>query len=158
MKKFAIIIGALLILLLVAAFYVIVNKEKIVDDTTNIEINNEEVVEVDESNLRSLVVKHQYKDGKHIFMGDVEVPTPCHSLTASISDTSNPDLKRINITIGAEEGMCAQVITTKTFKVEYEGAEELKFEAYIGDERMRLNRFDVAPEVDIDEFELFIKG
>jgi hypothetical protein len=54
--------------------------------------------------------------------------------------------------------MCAQVITTKTFKVEYEGAEELKFEAYIGDERMRLNRFDVAPEVDIDEFELFIKG
>jgi hypothetical protein len=115
MKKFAIIIGALLILLLVAAFYVIVNKEKIVDDTTNIEINNEEVVEVDESNLRSLVVKHQYKDGKHIFMGDVEVPTPCHSLTASISDTSNPDLKRINITIGAQDRNVCSGYNNKNF-------------------------------------------
>jgi hypothetical protein len=160
MKKFAIIIGALLLILLAFATYVLINKDKISEVPVD-EVTNEDQLEViDESNLKSLVVKHQYKDGKHIFMGDVETGTPCYDISAIVEDTQASTTKNIKITTTNNQGEndCTQVIDTKTFKVEYEGSVDLKFIATLNGERMRLNRFDLAPEVNIDEFELFIKG
>lgn len=143
-KKITIIL-ALLVILVLAVF---------IDSKfgSKKQIQEEQPVQEEEEFATPLVVKHQYKDGKHIFMGDIETPTPCYELETSVDGLS------VNINSKQTSEVCAEVIDTKTFRVEIEAPENAEFKFYVNGELRRLNSFDLAPNVDIEQFELFIKG
>lgn len=144
----AVLIGALVTLSLLFDKYT--NKVEAPDFT--------EEEQIDE-NIIPLTVRHQYKDGAHTFVGDLELPSPCHAYNAFIEDGEKENIKNIIVEITEpKEEVCAQVITNVTFRVSVEGSEDLQFKAFVNGEARRLNIFDLEPEVDIDQFELFIKG
>jgi len=150
MWKRIIIIVALIVLILVVVF---VNKSI---NTTVVDTSLPQTEE--NSLLETLVVKHQYKDGEHVFIGDIDLPTPCYSYNAFIQDTEDPNKKILKVETKDSGEVCAEVITTATFRVSYKGAEDLTFTAFVNDKEYRLNSFEIPKTVDIDEFEIFIKG
>jgi hypothetical protein len=151
-KKFTIIV-VLIILLGVFAFV----DQKIKQNKPAPENNQTEETE-DEFQL-PLAIKHQYKDGKHVFVGDIELPNPCYNYNAQITDSDNPSVKNIEITYEPNgEEACTQVITTANYRVAYEGDEDLEFKAFVNGAETPLNIFEIPPQVDIEQFELFIKG
>jgi hypothetical protein len=147
MKKQIISVVVLIVIILLITFIsqiISTNKEEVLPE------NN---VQEEEQFMETLVVKHQYKDGTHIFVGDIETPTPCYDIEAGFKE---PNFLYVNTK--AQDTECVQVIDTKTFKIEVEGSQDMEFKAFVNDEERRLNVFDLAPDVDIEEFEIFIKG
>lgn len=104
---------------------------------------------------KTIDVKHQYKNGEHIFSGLVEAPTPCHQITAQIFPG---EVAELNIEIKDSGKICAQVISNIPFKVSYKAPEDQQFLAKLNGEPVNLNRFEVDADLNIDEVELFIKG
>lgn len=150
-KKITTIVVLVVAILTTAFIYQSIEKDKTVD------LEEEKISEETYAD-NSLVIKHQYKNRKHVFVGEIETPTPCYELETEILDTENSTLKRINIETSKLDGQCAQVLANKNFKIEYEGEENLDFESYINGQKYRLNIFEVEPGVNIDTFEIFIKG
>lgn len=106
---------------------------------------------------QTINVKHQYKNGEHIFAGTVDTPTPCYDIEAVVLPGDVPE---IHITTRQQEGveMCAQVITEKPFKVSHAASESTQFLATVNDEPVNMNQFDIDADVDIDTVEILIKG
>jgi hypothetical protein len=150
MKKILIIFGLIIVLVLVA--FADKNIQENRPATTN--------EEPEETLLETLVVKHQYKDGKHIFVGEVELPRPCLAYSASIVDTDNEKEKEILLSFSDPEGepVCDESFRNAPYRVTYIGPEDLTFKAFVGGQEYRLNAFEIPLDQNIDDFEIFMKG
>jgi hypothetical protein len=100
--------------------------------------------------------KYQYKDGKHVFVGLVELPTPCH--TIKTKTTKEGDQTILDITTESNVEICAQVVTTKEFRITFSGNSEDSIIAKLNGELVNLNIYEVGPQQNIDEVEIFSKG
>jgi hypothetical protein len=126
-----------------------------------------EVVQEEQSNeiMEIFDIKHQYKEGKHTFVGSIELPTPCYVLDAKVEEfmkeleSTNERSIKINFHENLEgEGVCAQTIDIRPFRIEYLGKEDLKFRIFVNNKEFQLNIFEVPEHVDIDQFEIYLKG
>lgn len=151
--KNKIIAIVILIIVLIAAIYLDRTFNKNKESVTKTETEETEPIQ-------TLEVKHQYKEGEHVFVGTVQIPSPCHSFNAFIENPEEEGTKYLKIEINdpAEGEICAQVITDRTFKVVYPGPEDTEFKSYINDEEFRLNLFEIPAHIDIEQYELYIKG
>jgi hypothetical protein len=152
-KTSAVVFIALIIILVIAGAVYYTRDTRTETDLTP----REEAQQQDALPTQTINLKHQYKDGTHIFMGIVETPTPCYNVTAVILPG---DVAEIKITTKEQEGveMCAQVVTEKTFKVTHVAAEDAPFLATVNDEPVNINQFDIDADVDIEKVEIMIKG
>lgn len=77
-------------------------------------------------------VTHQFKSGLHTYVGTVDAPTPCHSILGeAIVKESYPEQVDIRIETKESGGICAQVITTKKFKVSFSASENPVVRAFV---------------------------
>ena|SRR3989344_5591656 len=107
----------------------------------------------------TITAKHQFKDGKHIIAGDVNMPTPCHILTTSAQVAESfPEQVTIQFVSRTSGEACAQVITPARFKVEFTASENATIKATWNGAPVSLNLIPALPTDDLDNFELFIKG
>jgi len=106
--------------------------------------------------LETLNVKHQYRNGNHIFVGTLELPTPCHTYNTQVDTTESAT--EIKIKTAPSDNMCAQVITEKIFKVSFDAEEDELAVFSINGELVNLNIFEIPNEEDINDIEVFIKG
>lgn len=143
----------LIIILIVVWIFYAVGKDSAQNDTTR-----EDLVEMEENRPEiSINTKHQYKDGMHVFVGTLEIPSPCHSYNAEIVE-GNPFEVKLSITDPAEGEVCAQVITNRDFKVSYEASQDTQFFGTLNGEKIEFNLFEVGVDEDIDTVELYLKG
>lgn len=150
-------ITTIIILIVVIVVIVVIGFFSNKDPKVNESQNNQEEEQSDF--LETLTVKYQYKDGVHTFVGNLELPNPCYTYNAEITDTEDPDTKNLMVTyVETEDEICAQVITNATYRVSYTGPQDLNFKAFVNGEERRLNPFEIPDDMDIDDFELFIKG
>lgn len=106
-------------------------------------------------------VRHQFKDGAHTFVGEIDMPTPCDLLNADgVVTIREPerDLLELQFTVVNEADVCAQVITPARFKVTVGAGEDAEISATWNSAFVRLNIIEVGPEEDIDSFEVYFKG
>jgi hypothetical protein len=104
-------------------------------------------------------IKEEYKDSTYTFVGTIDVPTPCHSLESKVNKISDVIYEiEINTINPSEDIMCAQVITSKQYKVSFEGSENILVYAKINGTIYELSRFVIPEGEDINTFELMIKG
>lgn len=155
MKKNNIILIVVLIIVVIGISFVSINKNKVEDPSLR-----DEIIEKEEQRPEiTLDVKHQYKDGEHVFVGSLELPTPCHSINSEIVTNENGLELKVTTTAPAGDMMCVQVIADKTFKATYKSTNENeKFIGTLNGERVNLNIFEVGPDDNIDDLELFLKG
>lgn len=104
---------------------------------------------------KTIDIKHQYKNGKHIFAGTLEVPTPCYQVDLSITPGN---IAEINFTTKDSGEICAQVVADANFYAEFEGVEEQLFVGKLNGEPINLNIFEVDADLDINDINIFMKG
>lgn len=152
MTKKIITIGVLIVVLLVVVF--VSDKFSTENDVVK------EVTEEETEITQTLDVKHQYSDGKHVFVGTYELPSPCYTFNAYMQDgnSNNEKILKLEVIEPGEDEFCTQVISEISYKVIHEGPEDLSFRAFVNDEEYRLNTFEIPPHVDIDQFQIYIKG
>ncbi len=77
-------------------------------------------------------VTHQFKNGLHTYVGSIDAPTPCHSILGeAVVKESYPEQVDIRIETKESEGICAQVITAKKFKVSFSASENPVVRAFV---------------------------
>lgn len=103
-------------------------------------------------------LKHQYKDGEHVYAGTLDLPNACYTLNsrAEVGDATHT-LITLDTLMNTEE-MCAQVITSRDFRISVEGGDEMNVEGVLNDMAIEFNIFEVPENQDIDNFEINIKG
>jgi len=100
--------------------------------------------------------KHQFKDGQHIFVGLVELPTPCHKISTTVERIENETI--INVNYNSEAEVCSEVITEKEFRISFEGNVDDSIIAKLNGELVNLNIFEIDSTKNIDEVKIFNKG
>ncbi len=153
MKNTIIAIVSLLILLVVCFYgYEFVFKKPLVESPTQTQ---------EDLFAPVMDVKMQNKDGVYTFVGEVELPTPCHSLTATISPSNSSVYGIMVETVSPKEGVvCAQVMTKRAFKASTPVAEgELPtFKLFIDGTEYKMNTFEIPMDANIDTYQLQMKG
>ncbi|MFZ2484651.1 MAG: hypothetical protein WAX80_01725 [Minisyncoccia bacterium] len=113
----------------------------------------------DESMQDRITAKHQYKAGKHIVAGVVNLPTACYVLTTSARVAeSSPEQVTIDFVANTSGDICIQVITSERFKVEFQASAQAQIKATWNGVPVELNLIEVSASEDLEEFELFIKA
>lgn len=148
-KQSRIWISVAVVLILIIIGVLIIKANKIEAPTVDQDTEQQEIFE------KTVDIKHQYKDGKHIFAGIIEVPTPCHQVNATITPG---EIAELNLDIVDSGGICAQVITDANFYVEYEGKQDQLFVGKLNGEAINLNTFEVDADLDINSINIFNKG
>ncbi len=108
-----------------------------------------------------VTVKHAYKDGSHIIVGSLMLPTSCEELSwNTLVAKSIPEQVAINFTTKTQEGtsVCAQVVTARSFKVTVKASEQARFSAALNETPLRLNIIEAGEGEDLENFEINIKG
>jgi hypothetical protein len=114
---------------------------------------------VEDVETMRITAKHQFKNGKHIIAGEVNLPTPCYVLdTQAIVAESYPEQVTVAFTATTGADMCAQVITTERFKVEFTASKDASIKATWNGAPAILNLIPAGENEDLTNFEVFIKG
>lgn len=153
MKNTIIAIVSLLVALLVIVYgYELIFNKPVIEApiiATESVDSNEEVKEI----------KEQHKDSKYIFVGTIDVPTPCHSLKTVVNQLSATRYQIEVNTITPKKGVvCAQVISHQQYKAAFEAPDNITVTVKIDGIEYETNRFVIPNTEDIDTFKLEIKG
>lgn len=139
----------LAILLAVLIVGVIVIKSKSRQEVVNTNQEEQEMFE------KTIDLKHQYKDGKHIFAGKLEVPTPCHQVNLSVTPG---EVAELNFDVKDSGEKCEQKVVDANFFVEFPGEANQLFVGKLNGEPVNLNQFEVDADIDINSVDIFMKG
>jgi len=113
----------------------------------------------DEPMTSTITAKHFFENGTHTIVGEVLLPTPCDLLEAeAIVRESSPEQVTIALSVINHSEVCAQVVTTQRFRVDFETSEDAQINATLRGESMKLNLIPPAKGETPDDFEIFIKG
>lgn len=109
---------------------------------------------------RLMTALHQFRNGRHIVAGEVDLPTPCHDLNyETVVTQTSPQQVMINFTTNSNNAdVCAQVLTAARYKVEFQAAENAVIQATWNGGPVQLNLVPVPAGDDLNDFEVFIKG
>lgn len=102
-----------------------------------------------------ITAKHQYKDGNHIIAGEVNMPTPCYILNVSARVAG----EQVTLDFVSETNgdVCAEVITTERFKVDFSAGENAVIKATWNGQPVELNLIPAGANEDLVNFEIFVK-
>lgn len=107
----------------------------------------------------TITAKHQYKNSTHIIAGEVNLPTACYVLTTSARVAeSMPEQVSIDFVSKTQGEMCAQVITTERFKVDFKASDGAIIKATWNGQPVELNLIPAGVNEDLNNFEIFNKG
>ena len=105
----------------------------------------------------AITAKHQFKAGKHILTGEVNLAAVCYSLTTNTQIAeSYPEQVTINFITTKKPGdVCAQVISPAQFKVEFSASEKASIKATWNGEPVELKLVPVASDAPPLDFEIY---
>lgn len=103
--------------------------------------------------------KHSFKNGKHIVAGEIEVPTPCHSLSVdTLFRESNPEQVTLVFGTKSDADVCAQVISSRRFKIEFNANQNAIIRATFNGKEAILNLIEAGPNENLEDFDIYLKG
>ncbi len=95
----------------------------------------------DTVSVGKIKVAHIFMDGMHTFTGEINLPTPCHTLTHKVVIAeSYPEQVTAVFEMKNETDACVQMVIPEPFVVSFEASEEADF-------RITLNGKDILFEV-----------
>lgn len=148
-KTTAIVVAIVIIVLIGGGFYLSYKKGKVQTPKTEDQIPLKDGSDVDYE-VTFINAKHQYKNGKHIYAGIINLPIPCHSVDVKAVSTEAGKYT-LEFTTKTTGEICAQVITPRPFKVEFAAAKNIKVDAMLNGKAITLNVLEVKEGGDIDK-------
>lgn len=115
--------------------------------------------EVDENGLvTKLNVKRQYKDGIHTIVGEIEVPTPCHSVSATALKGEGNTVFIDVASVKDGDEVCVEVISSETFIVSFEADQDVMVTGTVNGNPVDFNIFEVGENELLEDKTLYFKG
>lgn len=155
-KSMAIIIAIIVIILIGAGFYFSYKKSGVQNTTTEDQIplkgGSSSSYQVTSINAR-----HQYKNGKHIYVGVIDLPTPCHTVSVA-AVPAGMGKYTLKFTTSTTDEICAQVITPRSFRVEFTAPKTVTVDATLDGKSITFNVLEVKEGEDIDKVDFNDKG
>ncbi len=103
----------------------------------------------------SVSTLHQFSNGVHTYVGIIETPTPCYTVSGNaIVKESYPEQVDIRIETHDPEKICAQVVTAKKFKVSFRASAEAVVTAYLNGVRVLFKVKEASPTVNLETVEI----
>lgn len=150
-------IGLAILLVLIGGTYYLSTRE-IATPATQTSQNEIPGTVLSEDVMR-INAKHSFKNGKHIVAGEIEVPTPCHSLSVeTLFRESDPEQVTLAFETKSDVDVCAQVISSRRFKIEFNADQNASIGATFNGEEAILNLIEAGPNEDLDNFDIYLKG
>lgn len=120
----AVVIGIVVLVLIVLGLVVwnrvSTNEPKVIEDVAG------EIVEDITLGQNAVLVTHSFADGVHTYVGSLQVPNPCYTLTHEVEvSTEKPIKATVHFVIHppAVDQVCTQVISDIPFTVQFEAPE-----------------------------------
>lgn len=154
-KTTAIIIAVIVIILIGAGFY-FSSKKSGVQTTTEDQIPLKDGSS-SSYEITAINARHQYKNGKHIYAGVIDLPTPCHTVSVEAVSTGAGKYT-LKFTTKTTDEVCAQVITPRPFRVEFAAPKNITVGATVNGKNVTLNVLEVREGEDIDRVQFNDKG
>ena len=155
-KSMAIIIAIIVIILIGAGFYFSYKKSGVQTTTTEDQIPLKDGSS-SSYEITAINARHQYKNGKHIYAGVIDLPTPCHSVSVAATP-SGTNKYTLEFTTKTTDEICAQVITPRPFRVEFTAPKNITVDATLDGKLVTLNVLEVKEGEDIDKINFNDKG
>jgi flagellar basal body-associated protein FliL len=155
-KSMAIIIAIIVIILIGAGFYFSYKKSGVQTTTTEDQIPLKDGSS-SSYEITAINARHQYKNGKHIYAGVIDLPTPCHSVSVA-AKASGTNKYTLEFTTKTTDEICAQVITPRPFRVEFTAPKNITVDATLDGKLVTLNILEVKEGEDIDKINFNDKG
>jgi len=155
-KSMAIIIAIIVIILIGAGFYFSYKKSGVQTTTTEDQIPLKDGSS-SSYEITAINARHQYKNGKHIYAGVIDLPTPCHSVSV-VAKASGTNKYTLEFTTKTTDEICAQVITPRPFRVEFTAPKNITVDATLDGKLITLNVLEVKEGEDIDKINFNDKG
>lgn len=96
-----------------------------------------------------ITAQHQFKNGKHFIVGQLPVPSACHTLTAEpffIGQGSSTVEIRFTTVAPDASTTCAQVVTPKQFQVTFDGPPKPAMSALIDGRPAQFNFIEIPAD------------
>ncbi len=156
-RKIWISVIVLIILFLVGGAYYSDKKAEKIDYSAD---RQKAIDEILNQPTITIFAKHQFKNGEHTFLGTLEIPNPCYLYDAEVKKSAEVTEIALSYKLDPAKSadVCAEVITEKTFKVKFEGTEDENIVMTLNGEIVKLNQFEIDPEENIEDADIFIKG
>jgi len=155
-KKTTAIIIAIIVIILIGAGFYFSSKKSGVQTTTEDQIPLKDGSS-SSYKITSINARHQYKNGKHIYAGVIDLPTPCHSVSIE-AVSSGAGKYTLEFTTKTTDEICAQVITPRPFRVEFTAVKNIIVDATLDGEFVTFNVLEVKESEDIDKVQFNDKG
>lgn len=111
------------------------------------------------ADITRIDAKHYFINGKHTFVGEINLPTPCDLLNTDILIMeSYPEQVELQFSVINNTSTCVQSISTQRFKIEANVSPEATFSAWFMGREVALNLIPAAEGEVPEDFELFLKG
>lgn len=104
-----------------------------------------------------VIIRHQYKDGKHTFVGEIELGSPCYSLTPDTSNASKTSFL-VNLKTKTTADACITVVTAYPFKVTVLGPKSATFTFVKDTQPFRYKIVEAGAADDLEKFDPYVKG
>lgn len=107
-----------------------------------------------------LNARYTFEDGEYVIVGEVQTPTPCHTVSVDpmVEDAGDRVVLDITTEEPADDEVCAQVISSQTFRVNVEANENAEIVARVDGREQRLNLIPAEEGENLEEMEVDIKG
>ncbi len=103
----------------------------------------------------TITAKHQYKNGTHTIVGEVNMPNPCYLLDTS-SVVSGKEVT-ISFIASTTDDICAQVVTVERFRFDFNASSDATIRATWNGKPVELNLIPAGADEDLLDFEIYIK-
>ncbi|MDE2218313.1 MAG: hypothetical protein KGJ58_02580 [Patescibacteria group bacterium] len=154
-KTTAIVIAIIVIILIGAGFYFSSKKSGVKNATEEqIPLKNGSSSSYE---ITTINARHQYKNGKHTYVGMIDLPTPCH-IVSVVAVPSGKNKYTLQFTTKTTDGVCAQVITPRPFRVEFAAPKNITVDATLDGKPVNLNILEVKEGDNIDKVQFNDKG
>ncbi len=141
---------ALIVIVVIVAGYFVLEKTNLFDSYKE-QIKEDEVFVKDDS----IITKHQYKDGEHVLIFRVDLPSTCHVLGSKVVEG---EIKEILISTREEKTTdCQKTKTTKTIATKITADENLDFIVKLDGEVVKTEYQKIPSDINVYSSEIFFK-
>lgn len=99
-------------------------------------------------------IAHVFVDGTHIFTGEINLPTPCHTLQHKVAIAElYPEQVTAAFEMKSEVDACVQMVTPEPFVVSFEASEEANFRITLNNKDFPFEIIEVQSVVEKEEKE-----
>jgi hypothetical protein len=142
------LIVAIVVMMVVYGFYSSYStKPAEPNPATNITTETESVV----------LIRHQYKNGKHTFIGEIDLPNPCYSVSTE-KLAAQKGSYTLNIKTKTTSAGCITVVTAYPFKITVEAAKLATFTFTKDGAPFRYTIVEAGAAEDLEKFDPYVKG